>query len=120
MARIIDGPQTQLDKTVRVFDSFYNYEDSISADIYDIVNSYFKSVCATTNIANNFTTMLFRIVSITGQDAMTLLANIQGNTKLETTALMAYYLNSLKSKTTLYGVSVVPAPNETVQRNIVT
>ena len=120
MARIIDGPQTQLDKTVRVFDSFYNYEDSISADIYDIVNSYFKSVCATTNIANNFTTMLFRIVSITGQDAMTLFANIQGNTKLETTALMAYYLNSLKSKTTLYGVSVVPAPNETVQRNIVT
>jgi hypothetical protein len=120
MAQIIDGPQTQLDNTVRVFDSFYNYEAAISADVYEVVNSYFKSVCATKSIANNFTTMLFRIVSITGEDAMTLLANIQGNTKLETTALMAYYLNSLKSKTTLYGVSVVPSPNETVQRNIVT
>jgi hypothetical protein len=119
MAQIIDGPRSQLDNTVRVFDSFYNYEDSISADIFDIVNSYFKSICATTSIANNFTTMLFRIASITGQDAMTLLDNIQGTTKLETTALMAYYLNSLKSKTTLYGVSVLPAPNETIQRNIV-
>lgn len=119
MAQIIDGPQSQLDQTVRVFDSFYNYEAAISADQYEIVNSYFRSVCTTTKIANNFTTMLFRIVSLTGTDAMTLLANIQGNTKLEISALMSYYLNSLKSKTTLYGVSVVPAPNETVQRNIV-
>jgi hypothetical protein len=120
MAQIIDGPQSQLDTTVRVFDSFYNYEAAIDSNEYEIVNSYFKSVCGSANVANNFTTMLFRIVSITGQDAMTLLDNIQGTTKLETTAMMAYYLNSLKSKTTLYGVSVVPAPNETVQRNIVT
>jgi hypothetical protein len=120
MAQIIDGPRSQLDNTVRIFDSFYNYADSIDANEYEVVNSYFKSVCATTSIANNFTTMMFRIVSLTGKDAMTLLDNIQGTTKLETTAMMAYYLNSLKSKTTLYGVSVVPAPNETVQRNIVT
>lgn len=120
MAQIIDGPRSQLDTTVRVFDSFYNYEAAVNADAYEIVNSYFKSVCANTSIANNFTAMLFRIVSLTGQDAMTLLDNIQGTTKLETTAMMAYYLNSLKSKTTLYGVSVVPSPNETVQRNIVT
>ena len=120
MAQIIDGPQSQLDTTVRVFDSFYNYEAAIDSNEYEIVNSYFKSVCGSANVADNFTTMLFRIVSITGQDAMTLLDNIQGTTKLETTAMMAYYLNSLQSKTTLYGVSVVPAPNETVQRNIVT
>lgn len=120
MAQIIDGPQSQLDTTVRIFDSFYNYDAAINANEYEVVNSYFRSVCATTSIANNFTTMLFRIVSLTGIDTMTLLANIQGTTKLETTAMMAYYLNSLKSKTTLYGISVTPAPNETVQRNIVT
>jgi hypothetical protein len=119
MAQTVDGPRSQLDTTVRVFDNFYNYDAAISADVYEIVNSYFKSVCATTDIANNFTTMLFRIASLTGREALTLLDNIQGTTKLETTALMAYYLNSIKSKTTLYGVSVVPAPNETVQRNIV-
>ena len=120
MAQIIDGPRSQLDLTVRVFDSFYNFEASISADVYEVVHSYFRSVCETTNIADNFTAMLFRIAAITGKDATLLLSNIQGNTKLETSALMAYYLNSLKSKTTLYGVSVVPAPNESVQRNIVT
>jgi len=119
MAQVVDGPRSNLDKSVRVFDSFYNFDASIGAAEYEIVNSYFKSVCATTSIANNFTTMLFRIASLTGEDSMTLLDSIQGSTKLETTALMAYYLNSIKSKTTLYGVSVVPAPNETIQRNIV-
>jgi hypothetical protein len=33
--------------------------------------------------------------------------------------VICYYLNSFKSKTALYGISSVPRPNESVQRNIV-
>lgn len=120
MAQIVDGPRTQLDKTVRVFDSFYNYEASIDASTYEIVRSYFYSVSENSDIAENFTSMLFRIATVTNEAPLTLLSYLQGtNNKLETTALMAYYLNSLKSKTTLYGVSVIPTPNENVQRNVV-
>jgi hypothetical protein len=119
MAQIVDGPRTHLDNTVRVFDSFYNFEISIDANTYEIVRSYFYSVSDNADIADNFTAMLFRISSITDEEPLNLLGYLQGTSKLETTALMAYYLNSLKSKTTLYGVSATPTPNENVQRNVV-
>ena len=121
MAQIIDGPQSQLDKTVKVFDSFYNYSASINASHYDIVFSYFLSVCKSVNTAKNFTTMIFRIASTIDENPMTLLEYLQcTNDKMQATKLMIYYLNSLKSKTTLYGVNAYPTPNESIQRNIVT
>ena len=40
-------------------------------------------------------------------------------TKVQVNSEMAYYLNLLKSKTALYGVSTVPTPNQAVQRNII-
>jgi hypothetical protein len=91
----------------------------VDSNHYEIVYSYFSSVTKTKDVAKNFTTMLFRISNITGENPLTLLDYMQGRTKLEVTSLMAYYLNGLKSKTTLYGISVTPAPNQTVQRNIV-
>ena len=44
---------------------------------------------------------------------------VKGVDKLELTSTMAYYMNSLKSKSTLYGFSLLPTPNQSVQRNIV-
>jgi hypothetical protein len=52
---------------------------------------------------------------------MTLLEDIQGksqNNKLELSQTMAFYLNLIRSKTALYGVSTVPSPNQAVQRNV--
>jgi hypothetical protein len=121
MNQLIDGPQSQLDKTVKIFDSFYNYSAAINANHYEIVFSYFLSVCQSRNTAKNFTTMIFRIASTIGENPMTLLEYLQGTgDKMQATRLMIYYLNSLKSKTTLYGVNAYPTPNESIQRNIVT
>lgn len=119
MANIVDGPRTQLDSTVRVFDQFYNFDLVVNGNEYDIVYSYFFDVSKSKSVAKNFTSMLFRISNITGESVLVLLSYIQGTSKLETNALMAYYLNSIKSKTTLYGVSATPKPNQPVQRNIV-
>lgn len=119
MANIIDAPRSQLDNTVRVFDSFYKFDMVVDGNQYDIVQAYFTEVCKSSDVAKNFTTTLFRIASITGENIPTLLEYLQGTSKTETTALMAYYLNSIKSKTTLYGVSNTPLPNQTVQRNII-
>jgi hypothetical protein len=116
---IIDAPKTQLDNTVRLFDNFYNNTMTVNASEYDIVVSYFESVCGTKNIARNFATFLFKISNITNEPILTLLDFIRGKTGLEVNALMAYYLNSVRSKTTLYGVSAIPTPNQTVQRNVV-
>ena len=116
---LLDGPQTQLDNSVRVFDQYYNFQVSVDSNHYEIVHSFFVSVTEKEDIAKNFTTMLFRIANITGENPLTLLEYLQGTSKVQVTSLMAYYLNGLKSKTTLYGVSTTPSPNQSVQRNII-
>lgn len=119
MSKIIDN-RTQLDKTVRIFDSFYATNLVVPASQYDIVYGYFSNVCKTKNVAQNFTAVLFRVAQESDLDVLLLLEQIKGTqTKLKMTQLLAYYMNSFKSKTSLYGISLIPKPNEPVQRNIV-
>lgn len=118
MARIVDS-RSGIDQTIRIFDDFYSFELVVNPNEYDIVHGYFISVCATKAIANNFTTFLFRISQETNIPALTLLQSIQGSTKMEMNSTMAYYMNSFKSKTSLYGISSIPQANQPVARNIV-
>ena len=118
MPQIIDN-RTNLDQTVRIFDSFYAFNTVVNAVEYDIVYSYFVSVCATKNIAANFTAVLFRIAQETQIPVLQLLDQIKGKKKIEMNQILAYYLNSFKSKTSLYGVSIIPQPNIPVARNVV-
>ena len=119
MAKILDT-RTGLDKTIRIYDSFYSFDLVVNPAQFDIVNGYFTSVCATKQIADNFTAVLFRIAQETGENVLDLLGYIQGsNSKLEMNQVICYYLNSFKSRTSLYGTSVVPQPNQFIQRNIV-
>lgn len=118
MAIILDS-RSHLDQTVQIFDEFYDFKLIINGDEYDIVSSYFRSVCDTFAIAGNFTVNLFRISQQTQIPVLDLLDFIKGKTKLEVNTVIAYYLNSFKSKTSLYGFGTVPQPNESVARNIV-
>ena len=118
MPQIIDN-RTSLDQTVRIFDSFYSFNTIINATDYDIVHSYFLSVCTTKNIAANFTAVFFRVAQNTGVGVLDLLDQIRGTKKTEMNQVLAYYLNSFKSKTSLYGIAVIPKANQPVSRNIV-
>jgi len=119
MANIIDN-RTSLDNTIRIFDSFYSVNLVVAADKFDIVFGYFSSICATKNIAANFTAFLFRIAQETSIDVLELLAQIEGSgSKLQMNKILAYYLNSFKSKTSLYGVGSILQPNIPIARNIV-
>jgi hypothetical protein len=92
----------------------------VNGNEFDIVNGYFKTVCDTKAIAGNFTSFLFRIAQETGIPVLDLLGQIQGTgNKLQMNQVISYYLNSFKSKTSLYGVSTVPQSNQPVARNIV-
>jgi hypothetical protein len=118
MAQIIDNRKS-IDQTVEIFDSFYSFNLVVGAAQYDIVHGYFVSVCPTRQIADNFTANLFRISQSTGIDVLDLLDQIKGLKKLEMNQVMSYYLNSFKSRTSLYGVSVIPKSNQFVARNVV-
>lgn len=117
MSRILDN-RTFLDTTVKIFDSFYAFELIVNGNEYDIVHGYFKTIQSSA-IAANFTTMLFRISQETHIPVLDLLGYIKGVTKLEMNQVITYYLNSFKSKTSLYGIGIVPKPNQPVSRNIV-
>lgn len=119
MAKLIDAPRSDLDKTVRVFDQFYNFDLRVDANQYDIVYSYFFKLTNSKNIAQNFTTIAFRISNITGENVLNIIQYLQGESKIKADGILIYYLNSLKSKTTLYGIGSIPQPNQQVQRNVV-
>ena len=118
MARIIDA-RASLDQTIRIFDEFYGFNLIIAPDEYDIVHSYFISTCGTKQIADNFTVYLFRIAQETKISVLDLLDYIQGKTKMEVNTVIGYYLNSFKSKTSMYGFGTVPQSNQNLARNIV-
>lgn len=113
-----------IDQTVRVFDSFYNYDVNIPVGEYDVVNSYFKSVMSTKEAADNFTVSLFRVADETKVPALTLLQSFQqsggtvGNT-MNLNINMAYYLNSIRNRATLLGIGIPVVSNFYAARNVV-
>lgn len=114
----VNYANTNLDLSVRVFDDFYNYDVNVPAAEYDIVNSFFKSVMADAKAANNFTVSLFRVASNTGIPALTLLDTFQGQSGLDLTVSMAYYLNNIRSRATLLGVNARTVPNFYAARSV--
>lgn len=99
------------DLTVRVFDRFYKYEAFIPSDEWDLVYSYFRSVMTTDRAASNFASALFRVAQETNTPAQTLLQAFQGSAGLNLSVTMAYYMNLIRSRATLLGVSAPVAPN---------
>lgn len=112
--------QDTTDKTVKIFDNFYTTQLVVNGADYDVVFSFFKSVTENTKIAGNFTALLFRIVQEGNYNIMSLLDILKGTeNNLQLSQVMAYYLNTFKTKTSLYGIGILPKPNEAVQRNVV-
>lgn len=106
------------DQTVRIFDQFYDYEDSIPAAEYDVVYSYFQSTMKNSTAAGNFTVSLFRVARDTGIPALTLLPQFQGRSGIDLSASLAYYLNLIRDRATLLGVGVPIVANAYAARNV--
>jgi hypothetical protein len=107
-----------VDLTVRVYDSFYDYDVNVPAAEYDIVYSYFVTQMTSRQAAGNFAVSLFRVAQDTGIPALTLLQEMQGNAGVSLNVNMAYYLNQIRSRATLLGVGVAVTPNYYQARNI--
>jgi hypothetical protein len=119
MPTIIDN-QRSTDRTIEIFDNFYNTKLAINASDFDIVFSFFKSTADNDTIAGNFTSSLFRISQEADIPVLDLLNQLRGlPNKLEMNKVICYFLNSFKSNTSLYGVSVIARPNQLAARNVV-
>jgi pyruvate/2-oxoacid:ferredoxin oxidoreductase alpha subunit len=69
--------------------------------------------------AGNFTVSLFRVAEETKIPALTLLQQFTGETGINLDVSLAYYLNQIRSKATLLGVSTPVTPNFYAARNVV-
>jgi len=119
MPTIVENIQNT-DRTVLIYDNFYNTKLSINASEYDVVFSFFKSTSDNDAIAGNFTANLFRISQESEIPVLELLDQLRGlPDKLQMNQVICYFLNSFRSNTSLYGVGVVPRPNQLAARNVV-
>jgi hypothetical protein len=114
----VNAINTKTDLTVQIFDRFYGYQQQVPVDEYDAVLSYFKSVFRSTEAAGNFTVSLFRVSQQSSIPVMTLLQQFQGQTAPQINLTLAYYLNGVRSSSTLLGVNTPTQTNFYVSRNI--
>ena len=115
----VNYTNTNLDQTVRVYDQFYDYEVNVPAAEYDIVYSFFKTTMSDATTAGNFAVSLFRVAGITNIPVLTLLETLQGQTGMDLTISMAYYLNNIRSRATLLGVNAQVVPNYYAARLVI-
>lgn len=110
-----------LDRTVKIFDEFYGTDLVIPANTYSLVLSYFKENCSTVSIAENYTAVFFRIAQEAGIPPIEFLEVLQKNSSdnVALNKVFCYYLNTFKSKSSLYGIAVVPRPIQPVARNVI-
>ena len=114
----VNDVNNKIDQTVQIFDRFYGYQQQVPVDQYDTVNSYFQSVFGSKEAAGNMTVSVFRVSHATDIPVMTLLQQFQGQTAPQITLTLAYYLNGIRSRSTLLGLNVTTQPNYYVSRNI--
>ena len=118
MGTTVNYANPNIDGTVKIFDQFYAYSADVTQLEYDAVYSYFLSVFGTAEAAGNFTVSVFRVSESSGIPVMTLLEEFQGQSAPELTLTLAYYLNSIRSNSTLLGVNAATQPNFYVARNV--
>jgi len=114
----INNTNFNLDQTVRVFDSFYEYDVNVPSAEYDVVYSYFRREMTSALSAGNFTVSLFRIAQETSIPALTLLKEFQGQGGINLNVNLAYYLNSIRNRATLLGVGTPVQSNFYAARTI--
>ena len=115
----VNNTNFNIDQTVRVFDTFYDYDVNVPAAEYDIVYTFFLQQTKDANIAGNFTSNLFRVAEQTNQNVLTLLESLKGLDGLNLTVNMAYYLNNIRSNATLLGISAPVQANFYAARAVI-
>ena len=114
----VNSYNVSIDQTVQLFDQFYDYSTSVPVQEYDAVYSFFRSQFNTAEAAGNFTVALFRVSENSRLPVMDLLSQMEGLGTVELTLTLAYYLNTLRSASTLLGLNQPVTPNFYVARNV--
>lgn len=114
----VNRPNPNTDLTVRIFDNFTQFEANVDSNDYSVVTGFFRSVSDDSVAVENLSTALFEISVRNNIPVQTLLDQMKGQSAIQVTSTMAYYLNALRSPTTLIGVNASVTPNFYAARNV--
>lgn len=114
----VNVKRSNTDKSIIIFDSFYKREIKVDSNEFDIVRSYFLDLYTNPAIADDFTAVIFQIATGYEKSALEILEEMKGQDGVAVNATVAYYLNGLRSKATLLGVTVIQQPNYYAARNV--
>lgn len=114
----VNALNSKIDQTVRIFDTFYLFEEYVPVNEYDTINSYFRAKMGTTQAAANFTVTLFRIAQESKTPVMNIFQEIKGLDQPQLSLTLSYYLNGIQSLSTLLGINAVSTPNYYAARNV--
>lgn len=117
----VNTPNRKVDPTVRIYDQFYSFEASVPTEEFDVVFSFFNSIYPNREAALAFTTTVFRVAFLSDTPVLNLLEELkkQSGDKIALNATICYYLNGVRSPSTLLGVRSGQVPNYYTARNII-
>ena len=115
----VNNLNTSLDQSVRIFDQFYKYDFAVPANEWDQIYSFFANKFTSDQAARYFATSLFQISVDTEIPVQELFESLSDQGSFELSLTMAYYINGLRSRTTLLGVNQVTKPNFYAARNVI-
>ena len=108
----------RIDAGGRAQQQFKNFPVNVDSNQYDRVLSFFKKRFEGDAPAETFTAELFRVADVNQLSIDTLLKEFEKSSDTQISALLAYYLNSVRNKSTYLGVSTRLVPPVGVARNI--
>lgn len=118
MSQSVNFVQVNQDRTVSAFNTFYDFEDVINGEEWDVVYSYLKTKTTTDASAQNLSLAVFKIASENGFKPLDVLDEIKGLDRLQLTASLSYFLNSVRNETTYLAIGQQITPVYAAARNV--
>lgn len=120
MANTINDPINTDAKNAEVIENYNKVEPGINSNEYDYVLGFFTKQINDPKTAAKFTDSIFEVARQSNIPVLEIVKSMEGQTGLELSASLAYYLNGIRSNTTLLGVQNVLPPNFYAGRNVLT
>ena len=90
----------------------------IAGNQYDYGFSFFRKTMKDDSAAGNFTDSIFQISKQADIPITDLLQSLKNKDEIEMTSIVSFYLNGIRSASTLLGINNVVRPNFYAARNV--
>jgi len=114
---INDGISTD-SKNLNVVTDFNTKAADVNGNEWDYILGFFNSAFKDPIAAEKFTQEIYQVGSQSGVNPLDIIKTMEGQTGIELNMSLAYYLNGIRSNTTLLGIHNIIKPNYYAGRSV--